>query len=566
MSKRKECHTPNFTPHYYNLDLPISATQEDIEQAHFRLLQLVHPDNLRGPEQTRSVKNAIQLINEAYEVLSDDEKRYHHRNVCEKTFGCRFKSDFRPRFGLDFWNSHWGEKHHEIDSFAPKPWPWDYNTLSTKLMCPTGGKAGLQFCTATWVNVAHILVDNLLPYSMSDNIWRRVETWRSGTPGNETTKDVNLDFQRGCDNFKIMVKSKEAYIPWSQIPANTDWPTLGNRCQLFCGDILIAPVSIVFLINILLLLVSLQTIKKSESQQLPVVWRPSAMYSPASTHPTIEDSIAQSQQQPETRASHRKSPFYPSERDYYADEEFTPSYSQENPQSYSVKEVSSRYTIPSKKSKPTRVSSVTTRHGRATNSATTTPNTNRHKVPKKPRPRSPSPSPSSSTSISSTTQLSKTNTKAKQPPSPANASQFFSLNPSEKHYYYSNHDLPLRERRNTSTTYPPTRQRYVHYEDEKDWADDERTPRLCMALTATGKPCARRVSMATPLSGSTVDALVSPLCFQHRHVRKWVKGASERGPPLEESVSSVEVERLPEEQRRRSSVRFLDDDGSDDEY
>ena len=72
--------------------------------------------------------------------------------------------------------------------------------------------------------------------------------------------------------------------------------------------------------------------------------------------------------------------------------------------------------------------------------------------------------------------------------------------------------------------------------------------------------------MATPLSGSTVDALVSPLCFQHRHVRKWVKGASERDPPLEESVSSVEVERLPEEQRRRSSVRFLDDDGSDDEY
>ncbi|TGO54749.1 hypothetical protein BCON_0102g00040 [Botryotinia convoluta] len=570
--KYQGCHTPNCTPHYYNLDLPVSATQEDIEQAHRRLLQLVHPDNLRGPEQNSSAETAIQLINEAYEVLRDDEKRFYYLMVCEKTFGCRFKSDYRPRFGVDFWNSRWVRKHHEIDSFAPKPWPWGYDTLSTELMCPTERNPGLQFCTATWVNAAHILVDNLLPYSVSDNIWRRVETWRSGNPSNETIKDVYLDFQRGCDNFKVMVEKREAYISWSQIPANTDWSTLGKRCSLFCVDILIAPFSIVCIIFILLVLVSLQTIKKPERRRRRPVFRPpSARCSRASTYRTIDGDIAQSQNQSQTRALQRKSSSYPSERDYYADEEFTPLYRLGKLQSYSVEEVSSRYINPSDKSKSTRYPSVITRQGRDTNSATTNPTTNstsrRNKDSKEPQPRSPSPcpSPSSSTSTSSSSTPSFT-PKAQRPPSPTNASKFLSLNPSEKHYYYPNNDLPLRERRNISTSYPSTRQRYVHYEDEKDWADDERTPRLCMALTATGKQCSRRVSLVTPLSGSTVEALVSPLCFQHRHVRKWVRRASERGPPVEESVSSVERDRLPEEESRRPSVRALDDDEEDDEY
>ncbi|THV45616.1 hypothetical protein BGAL_0468g00040 [Botrytis galanthina] len=573
--KYKECHTPNFTPHYYNLDLPVSATQEDIEQAHLRLLQLVHPDNLRGPEQNSSAETAIQLINEAYEVLRDDEKRFYYLMVCERTFGCRFKSDYRPRFGVDFWNSRWIGKHHEIDSFAPKPWPWNYDTLSTELMCPAGKNDGFQFCTATWVNVAHILVDNLLPYSVSDSIWRRVETWRSGNPSNETIKDVYLDFQRGCDNFKVLVEKREAYIPWSQIPANTDWPTLGKRCSLFCVDILTVPFSIFCTILIILTLINLRTFKKQKRKQRRRVFRPpSARSSRPLTYRKIDGDVSQSQNQSHSRVSRRQSSFYPSERDYYADEEATPLYRLEKPRKYSVKEVSNRYTNPSDKSESTRYPRAITTQRRATNSAITNPTVipppTRHKILKMPQPPTPSPSPSpnpssstSSSSQSSSTQSS--NPKVQRPSSPANASQFFSLNPSEKHYYYPNNDLPLRERRNTSTSFPPTRQRYVHYEDEKDWADDEHTPRLCMALTATGKQCSRRVSLVTPLSGSTVEALVSPLCFQHRHVRKWVRGAHERGSPVEESLSSVERDRLPEEESRRPLVRFLDED-EDDEY
>ncbi|KAF7895320.1 hypothetical protein EAF00_007134 [Botryotinia globosa] len=578
LMKYKRCHTPNFTPHYYNLDLPVSATQEDVEQAHLRLLQLLHPDNLRGPEQNSSAETAIQLINEAYEVLRDDEKRFYHLMVCEKTFGCRFKFDYRPRFGVDFWDRQWAKKHLEIDSFAPKPWPWDYDTLSTEIMCPTRKNDGFQFCTATWVNVAHILVDNLLPYSVSDNIWRRVETWRSGNPGNETIKDVCLDFQRGCDNFKVLVEKREAYIPWSQIPANTDWPTLGKRCSLFCVDILTVPFSIFCTTLILLTLISLQTVKKHGRRRRRRVFRPpSARASRASTYRTIDGDISQSQNQSHTRVLRQQSSFNPSERDYYADEEAeaTPLYRLRKPRKYSVKEVSDRYTNPSDKSASTEYPSVITRQSRATNSATTNPTINpqpaRHKIPKIPQPPSPSPSPSlnPSTSTSSSTQSSSTqpsNLKAQRPSSPANASQFFSLNASEKHYYYPNNDLPLRERRNTSTSFPPTRQRYVHYEDDKDWADDERTPRLCLALTATGKQCSRRVSMVAPLSGTTVEALVSPLCFQHRHVRKWVRGAHGRDPPVEESLSSaVEGDELPEEESRRRLVQFFDED-EDDEY
>ncbi|KAF7884285.1 uncharacterized protein EAF02_004621 [Botrytis sinoallii] len=569
--KYKSCHTPNFTPHYYNLDLPVSATQEDIEQAHRRLLQLVHPDNLRGPEQNSSAETATQLINEAYEVLRDDEKRFYHLMVCEKTFGCRFKSDYRQRFGVDFWNSRWASKHREIDSFAPKPWPWDYDTLSTEIMCPPEKNDGFQFCTATWVNAAHILVDNLLPYSVSDNIWRRVETWRSGNPGNETVKDVYLDFQRGCDNFKVLVEKREPYIPWSQIPANTDWPTLGKRCSLFCVDILTVPFSIFSIILILLILVSFQTTKKPKrKRRRPVFRAPSARSSRASTYRTIDGDVARSQNQARTRASQRPNSFYSSDGDYYADEDSTSLYRLGKPQKYSVKEVSSRYTNPSDKSESTRYPSTITKQSRATSSTTDNLTTNpppiQHKRLKVPQSRSPSTSPNSSSSTSLSSSTSSSNPKPQRPPSPTNASQFFSLNPSEKHYYYPNNDLPLRERRNTSTTFPPTRQRYVHYEDEKDWADDERTPRLCMALTATGKQCSRRVSLVTPLSGSTVEALVSPLCYQHRHVRKWVRAAHERGPPVEESVSSVERDRLPEEESRRPSVRFLDDDEEDDEY
>ncbi|KAF7951379.1 hypothetical protein EAE96_006694 [Botrytis aclada] len=566
MPKYQGCRTPNFTPHYYNLDLPVSATQEDIAQAHRRLLELINSDNLRGPEQNSNATTSIQLINEAYKVLSDDEKRFYHLMVCEKTFGCRFKSEYRPRFGVDFWNSRFLRKH-EIDSFAPKPWPWDYDTLSTELMCPAGRKRGYQFCTATWVNAVHILVDNLLPYSVSDSMWRRVETWRSGNPSNETIKDVVLDFQRGCDNFKVLVEKREAYIPWSQIPANTDWPTLGNRCSLFCGDILIVPFSIFCIIYILLIWVSLQTIKKPKRRRRPVFQPSSVTSTRASTYRTTEDNIARSRKKYQPRASQRQSTRYSSERDYYADEEITPLYRLGKPQNYSLKEVSSRYTNPSDKSNPTQYPSATTSQSRATKSATTNPTMNRHKGPNDPQPRSPSPTPSSSTSTSSSSSSSTQSStlRAQRPPSPANASQFFSLNPSEKHYYYPNHDLPLRERRKTSTAYPPTRQRYVHYEDEKDWADDERTPHLCMALTATGKQCSRRVSLVSPLSGSTVDALVSPLCFQHRHVRKWVRGAHEREPPEEESVASVERVSLPEEESKRLSVRFFDEDEDEDD-
>jgi curved DNA-binding protein CbpA len=58
-------------PDYYSiLEVPMSASLEQIKQSYRRLVRLYHPDINKGSEDIR-----IKQLNEAYAVLSDPMKR-----------------------------------------------------------------------------------------------------------------------------------------------------------------------------------------------------------------------------------------------------------------------------------------------------------------------------------------------------------------------------------------------------------------------------------------------------------------------------------------------------------
>ncbi|KAJ8070743.1 hypothetical protein OCU04_001113 [Sclerotinia nivalis] len=559
------CGTPHFTPHYYNLDLPINATQKHVKQAYRRLVKLIHPDKFKDQDQRKNALEAIQLINEAYGVLTDKDKLLEYRYQCAR-FGwdCHAKYDLPLTWELNYWNEAWDNRCRNVTSTAPKPWFWHYDSGSTGSMCAASDEItralGLdyltepdqRFCTATWVNLVHLFVDNGLPNSVSDNIWRWAESWRDGTLNGTKAKHEYLHFQRGCDHYQVMVSRKEAYIPWSQIPANTDWPTIGYACELFCPDILILPFILYIIVLYLFLFICLSILRKLSRQLSLAFWPPSAISSPTSADLLVDDIMTRSQRESQSSAARPQSSSCLSERDYYADGEATSMYSSDklsqtqcynavasqcrstNPsnralstQHYSAKETQTPYTNPSDRSLSTQYNTAKDSQTRSTNPADK----------------------SSPTRFFSA--------EVQPPGSPVNPSQLLSLKSSERHWYYSDkdgaHDLPLRERRKPSAPYEPLRPRFVHYEDEQH-ADDERTPRLCMALTATGKPCQRRVSTVTPLTGSTVSGLVSPLCFQHRHIRKWIRNVSDQDPttPGRSSLAG----KSPDSDRRRSSGRL----------
>jgi hypothetical protein len=60
--------------HYDNLKVARDAPLEVIEAAYWKLMQRLRPDQNRGP----GAKRALRIVNAAYEVLSDPEKRQKH--------------------------------------------------------------------------------------------------------------------------------------------------------------------------------------------------------------------------------------------------------------------------------------------------------------------------------------------------------------------------------------------------------------------------------------------------------------------------------------------------------
>ncbi|KAB8301306.1 hypothetical protein EYC80_003187 [Monilinia laxa] len=490
------CRTPEFIPHYYNLDLPLSANGRDIKRAYRRLNLILHPDKIKDPDQRANAFAAILLINEAYETLSDDEKRVDYQMEWDRG---RFSTN---KWQVAYWDKMRQKKHFK--SLNLKPWFWYYDPIPIEIC--NGDAEDIDFCTATWVNLAHILADNLLPSIISDNIWRRALIWRGDALNMTENKLEILDFQRGCENFQIGITMKEPNLRWSETWSNTNWKTLGEPCEVFCPDIKYLSLGIAILILIVILYLSFLlcvTILRWFMMPSRFNFWPESAINPRWGVPLPDDIITQSRREPPARSFERESSTNSIDEGCYADKEITTRNTPDTvpqPQFYSAVATVGPSTKPSvgTRSKSTGSSDIV----RGQDSSA-------HTLEK-----------------SSPTQYYSVDSQGRH--SAMHPSQLLSLRSSERHWYYSDpdrestEDLPLRERRKPSAPPEQLRPRFVHYEDE-GYADDERTPRFCMADTATGKPCQRRVSMTSPLTGSTISGLVSPLCFQHRKLRTWIR-------------------------------------------
>jgi len=69
---------PEFDPtldYYAVLDVPFTATRDEITRAYRALMRQCHPDHVRDPDQRRIAEERAKLINAAYAVLSHEATR-----------------------------------------------------------------------------------------------------------------------------------------------------------------------------------------------------------------------------------------------------------------------------------------------------------------------------------------------------------------------------------------------------------------------------------------------------------------------------------------------------------
>ena len=83
------------------------ATQKDIKKAYRELALQWHPDKHKGEEEKEKAEKQFQLVAEAYEVLSDQEKRAQYDRG-EEVF---------PNQGGGGGGQHGGFHHHQHPFF-----------------------------------------------------------------------------------------------------------------------------------------------------------------------------------------------------------------------------------------------------------------------------------------------------------------------------------------------------------------------------------------------------------------------------------------------------------------
>lgn len=100
---------------YYNiLGVSKNATQEEIKKAYWNLAKKYHPDKNPG---NKEAEEKFKDINEAYEVLSDPEKRKHYDTMGEAFFRPQSEGGFGYTFsGRDFFSDLFGDSFSDIFS------------------------------------------------------------------------------------------------------------------------------------------------------------------------------------------------------------------------------------------------------------------------------------------------------------------------------------------------------------------------------------------------------------------------------------------------------------------
>lgn len=179
----------------------------------------------------------------------------------------------------------YGTEDEEIWAYERKPWFWRYDPIG-KLRAEGERNFGVpdtpMFCTASWVNGVHYLVDNWLKTEWSDGIWEKVEALQyQGWGGMGIRKEKEQIkgkrnqivertwwFWDGCEGFSVDVELKGRGVggvgsgwsgwsgwrqqnhesnpigpyfalhgPYSERRSDTRSETLGSREDLFCqGD------------------------------------------------------------------------------------------------------------------------------------------------------------------------------------------------------------------------------------------------------------------------------------------------------------------------------------------
>ncbi|PQE27461.1 domain conserved site protein [Rutstroemia sp. NJR-2017a BVV2] len=230
-------------PHYFNLNVPINATTLDIKQAYRRLIRTIHPDKIRDHKHKAAATQALILVTNAFDTLSDPVKRDAY------TVSCRVPSwsEYCPKVVKQpvlAWENRrlMSERKTQLVIDQQKPWWWEYTPMqSIGLGKHTPSIDG--FCPATWVNFAHLVIDNSLPTTISDGIWQHAQQWRTKATSSERQID-NITFYKGCEEIVLQLDTAKVIPRWSSIQSDTNWATLGSFGDLFCPDILLVPMFI----------------------------------------------------------------------------------------------------------------------------------------------------------------------------------------------------------------------------------------------------------------------------------------------------------------------------------
>lgn len=126
---------------YVTLGIRKDANIEEIRRAHRKLILTCHPDKVRDLSKVDEAQKQFARVQEAYELLSDSERRRKYDIRCESfTSDSRFSDDRSPGDSYDFAGSRsYGEYRdgHPLEERVPRDEWYDRSRYSSSSFEPS---------------------------------------------------------------------------------------------------------------------------------------------------------------------------------------------------------------------------------------------------------------------------------------------------------------------------------------------------------------------------------------------------------------------------------------------